>query len=260
MSIPDLPPTTDASAASLQQALHECETQLAQERQEMAGLLYAVSHDLRAPLRAVSGFSQALREHAGSSLDSTALHYLQRIEDSSRRMTTLLDGLLSLSRLSQAEMLWTDIDLSKLSDEVALQLAQQHPEHQPELLIAPNMQIHGDARLLRQVLQRLLENAWKCTAGKPGARIEVGGTLLNSQPVYYVRDNGVGFDMNYINKLFVPFQQVHARTELNGIGLGLAGAQRIIARHGGRIWAEASPDHGAQFFFTVPSSAAAMAS
>lgn len=251
--MPTLAAAAPATTESLQQALHECHAQLAQERGEMAGLLYAISHDLRAPLRAMSGFSQALREHVATSVDSTALHYLQRIEDSARRMAGLLDALLSLSRLSQAEMLLMDVDLSELSHEVALQLKQQHPAHQPDVIIAASMLARADPRLLKQALLQLLDNAWKCTVGQSAPRIEIGCITADKEPVFFVRDNGIGFNMNYADKLFVPFQQLHARTELNGIGLGLASVQRIIARHGGRLWAEATPAEGAQFFFTLPS-------
>lgn len=250
-SKPQPPDHNDSS--TLPQTLHDCQAQLVQQQQEMNGLLYAISHDLRAPLRAISGFSQALREQAAATLDSTGLHYLQRVEDSSRRMALLLDGLLSLSRLSQAEMVCMDIDLSRLSQEAASSVAAQYPQHHPQLIIAPDMHVHADARLLKQALQRLFDNAWKCTAGKTDALIEVGHTEMENQPVYYVRDNGIGFDMSFAGKLFVPFQHLHARSELNGIGLGLASFQRIIARHSGRVWAQAKPDTGAQFFFTLPS-------
>lgn len=245
---------TDPSSPSHEHsaALRECQAQLAQQQQELSSLLYAVSHDLRAPLRAISGFGQALREHAAGMLDETGLHYLQRIEDSSRRMGTLLEALLSLSRLSQSELMRLNVDVTQLAHEAVALVAAEYPSHRPAVIVAPGMRAHADPRLLKQALQRLLDNAWKCTLARGEPRIEIGCIQHEAQAAYFVRDNGVGFDMSYARKLFVPFQQLHARTELNGLGVGLATVQRIVALHGGRAWAEAQTDAGAQFFFTLP--------
>lgn len=244
-------PASQSDAAQTH-TLGEDRVQLTQLQQEMNGLLYAISHDLRAPLRAISGFGQALREHDQTKLDATGLHYLQRIEHAAQRMSILLDALVAISRLSQVEMTYTEFNLGQVATEAAATVALRYPQHHPQLVVAPNLMVRGDARLLRDALQRLLDNAWKCTAGRVNARIEIGQAMAEQRPCYYVRDNGVGFDMNYAAKLFVPFQHLHAHHALNGIGIGLACVQRIVARHGGRVWAEAKPDGGAQFFFTLP--------
>lgn len=235
----------------VRQSLNQCKAQLAQTQQEMSGLLYAVSHDLRAPLRALTGFSQALQEHLAATVDDTGKHYLLRLEQSAQRMTSMVDALLALSRITQVDMMPMDIDLAVLCEEAIVDIATRHPDHRPRINIASPLAIHGDARLLKQALTKLLENAWKCTMNVTDAEIEVGSIEEGEHTIYFVRDNGIGFDMSLANKLFVPFQQLHGQAELRGSGLGLAIAQRIIALHGGRIWAQAEPHHGAQFFFQL---------
>lgn len=237
----------------VRQSLNQCQAQLAQTQQEMSGLLYAVSHDLRAPLRALTGFSQALQEHLAASIDDTGKHYLMRLEQSAQRMMAMVDALLALSRITQVEMIPMDVDLGTLCDEVITDIANRYPHHQPRVIIASPLPIHGDARLLKQAMTKLLENAWKCTLNVADAEIEVGSIEEGEHTTYFVRDNGIGFDMSLLNKLFVPFQQLHGREDLRGQGLGLAIAQRIIALHGGSIWAQAEPHHGAQFFFQLAS-------
>lgn len=237
----------------VRQSLNQCKAQLAQTQQEMSGLLYAVSHDLRAPLRALTGFSQALQEHLAATIDDTGRHYLMRLEQSSQRMTAMIDALLALSRITQVEMIPMDIDLGTLCKEAVAEIAVRYPAHQPRINIASPLPVHGDARLLKQAMTKLLENAWKCTVNVADAEIEVGSIEEGEHTTYFVRDNGIGFDMSLLNKLFVPFQQLHGREDLKGQGLGLAIAQRIIALHGGRIWAQAEPHHGAQFFFQLAS-------
>jgi signal transduction histidine kinase len=219
----------------------------------MSGLLYAVSHDLRAPLRALTGFSQALQEHLAATVDDTGKHYLLRLEQSAQRMTAMIDALLALSRITQTEMIPMDIDLGTLCNEVINEIAGRYPAHHPRINIASPLLIHGDARLLKQAMTKLLENAWKCTVNVEDAEIEIGSIQEGEHTTYFVRDNGIGFDMSLLNKLFVPFQQLHGREDLKGQGLGLAIVQRIIALHGGRIWAQAEPHHGAQFFFQLAS-------
>ncbi len=246
-------PDDRAAAETLRRSLNQCEAQLVQAQQEITGLLYAISHDLRAPLRALTGFSQALQEHLATTIDDTGKHYLQRLEQSSQRMTSMIDALLSLSKVAQADLISMDADLSTLCHEVIAEIAVRYPHHQPRISIGSPLPIHGDTRLLKQALTKLLENAWKCTMNRTDAHIEIGGMQEANHSVYFVRDNGIGFDMSLVNKLFVPFQQLHGDANLRGQGLGLAIAQRIIARHGGRIWAQAEPHHGAQFFFTLPS-------
>jgi len=237
----------------LRQSLNQCQAQLAQTQQEMSGLLYAVSHDLRAPLRALTGFSQALQEHLATTTDDTGKHYLMRLEQSAQRMTAMIDALLALSRITQVDMILMDIDLGTLCHEAISDIAHRYPQHQPRVIIASPLPIHGDARLLKQAMTKLLENAWKCTLNVTDAEIEVGSIEEGEHTTYFVRDNGIGFDMSLVNKLFVPFQQLHGREDLRGQGLGLAIAQRVIAQHGGRIWAQAEPHHGAQFFFQLAS-------
>jgi len=244
---------THPDLEQVRQSLNQCQAQLAQTQQEMSGLLYAVSHDLRAPLRALTGFSQALQEHLAASIDDTGKHYLMRLEQSAQRMTSMVDALLTLSKITQVEMMPLDIDLGTLCNEVITDIAHRYPHHQPRVIVASPLPIHGDARLLKQAMSKLLENAWKCTLGVADAEIEVGSIEEGEHTTYFIRDNGIGFDMSLVNKLFVPFQQLHGQPELRGQGLGLAIAQRIIALHGGRIWAQAEPHHGAQFFFQLVS-------
>jgi len=237
----------------VRQSLNQCKAQLAQTQQEMSGLLYAVSHDLRAPLRALTGFSQALQEHIAGTADDTGKHYLLRLEQSAQRMTAMIDALLSLSRITQTEMMPMDLDLGTLCNEAIAEIANRYPDHRPRISIASPLPVHGDARLLKQAMTKLLENAWKCTTNVNDAEIEVGSIEEDEHTTYYIRDNGIGFDMSLLNKLFVPFQQLHGRQDLKGQGLGLAIVQRIISLHGGRIWAQAEPHHGAQFFFQLAS-------
>lgn len=256
--------TTDAShdfnnktsVTTLGESLNLCKAQLAQAQQEMSGLLYAISHDLRAPLRALTGFNQALQEHLAESIDDTSKHYLQRLDQASQRMSTMIDAVMSLSRVTQTDLILMDVDLGTLSQEVIAEIASRYPTHQPQVVIASPLPIRGDPRLLKQALSKLLENAWKCTAGQPDPNIEIGSHADNDGVQYFVKDNGIGFDMALANKLFVPFQQLHAREDLRGQGLGLAIAQRIIALHGGQIWAQSEPGHGACFTFRLPSARA----
>ncbi len=243
----------DSTPEELRLALKQCKAQLAQGQQEISGLLYAISHDLRAPLRALTGFTQALQEHLESTLDATGKHYLQRLEQASQRMTAMIDALLSMSRITQADMIFMDVDLGVLSREVIAEITMRFPQHQPRISVTTPLPIHGDVRMLKQLMSQLLENAWKCTMATPDAQIEIGCINELGKTHYFVRDNGVGFDMSLSNKLFVPFQQLHSDEKLRGQGLGLAIAQRIIARHGGRIWAQAKPRQGAQFFFSLSS-------
>ena len=250
-----MPPASNDSdtAETLRQSLNQCEAQLARAQQEISGLLYAISHDLRAPLRALTGFSQALQEHLAQSIDDTGKHYLQRVEQSSQRMTSMIDALLSLSKVTQADMMPMQVDLATLCSEVIPEIAKRYPEHQPSISIASPLPVRGDARQLKLLMTKLLENAWKCTLKRVNAKIEVGSITQEQTTACFVRDNGIGFDMSLSRKLFVPFQQLHGDEYLRGEGLGLAIAQRIISRHSGRIWAQAEPHHGAQFFFTLPS-------
>lgn len=237
--------------AELEQRVMERTRQLENANRELESFAYAVSHDLRAPLRSLSGFSQILRESSPEGLDEKSQHYLQRIQDAAQRMSSLIDDLLGLSRISRIELVARPVSLSQISADAAAALRERCPEHRVELEIAPNMNVNGDPRLLRIAMDNLLGNAWKYTGPTPHPRVSVGVQPGEHGPVYFVRDNGVGFDMAYAGKLFAPFQRLHAESEFSGSGIGLVTVQRIVARHGGRIWAEAAPGKGATFYFTL---------
>ena len=235
----------------LEQRVIERTAQLEAVNKELEAFSYSVSHDLRAPLRAVDGFSQALLEDYTDSLDEQGRDYLQRVRKASQNMALLIDELLSLSRLARSEIRREKIDLSALAQGVASQLHETQPERQAEFTIAPGLVVDGDAHLLRVVLENLLGNAWKFSEKKPHAKIEFGVTEQDGEPVYFVRDNGAGFDAAYVDKLFGAFQRLHTTSEFPGTGIGLATVQRIIHRHGGRIWTEAAVEQGATFYFTL---------
>jgi light-regulated signal transduction histidine kinase (bacteriophytochrome) len=226
---------------------------------ELEAFSYSVSHDLRVPLRAMDGFSLAVLEEYGDHLDETGRDYLERIRAAAQHMGNLIDAILELSRSSRIEMTSRELDLTHLAEQVIDELRQAEPNRRVETLIAPSLSCRGDANLLRQVLANLLENAWKFTAPRSEARIEL--TTLSDeqaaaagragQTVYVVRDNGVGFDMRYATKLFGAFQRLHSREEFPGTGVGLATVQRIVSRHGGEVWAQGAVDQGASIFFPL---------
>ena len=227
--------------------------QLEAANQELEAFAYSVSHDLRAPLRAVEGFSQALLEDYRSALDDQGRDFLQRVSGEARRMAQLIQDLLLLSRVTRAEMDFQPIDLSALAEEVIAELRRREPARRVAVEVAPGLAAQGDARLLRQALENLLGNAWKFTGRRREARIEVGAAPQQGGLCFFVRDNGAGFDMAYADKLFVPFQRLHRMDEFTGTGVGLSTVQRIIARHGGRIWADSAPEAGTTFCFTLGS-------
>ena len=218
---------------------------------ELEAFSYSVSHDLRAPLRSIDGFSQALVEEYGDRLDDTAADYLRRIRGATRRMGELIDDLLDLSRVTRRELHRQEVDLSALASAVVAGLARAEPERQVEIDIAAGLMGHGDPHLLRLALDNLLGNAWKFTSRRLSARIEFGARQEGDRPVYYVSDNGVGFDMAYADKLFGAFQRLHPGHEFPGTGIGLATVHRIVLRHGGRVWAQSEIGQGATFFFTL---------
>jgi light-regulated signal transduction histidine kinase (bacteriophytochrome) len=218
---------------------------------ELEAFSYSVSHDLRAPLRSIDGFALALMEDCADQLDATGQNYLQRVRAATLRMGQLIDDLLHLSRLSQAELRRGTVELSALAESITTELRHREPERQVEWVIAAGVAAEGDARLLRVALENLLGNAWKYTGTRPRGQIEFGVTKNWGRPVYFVRDNGVGFDMAYADKLFGAFQRLHGASEFPGTGIGLATVQRIVHRHGGQIWAEAAVDQGATFCFTL---------
>jgi light-regulated signal transduction histidine kinase (bacteriophytochrome) len=238
-------------SAELEQRVAERTRQLEAANRELESFVYAVSHDLRAPLRSLSGFSQILRDSASTGLDEQTQHYLRRIQESSQRMSTLIEDLLGLSRISRSELTLREVDLSHVCAEAAAVVRERYPGHTVKLVIEPGLTVHGDSRLLRIAMENLLDNAWKYTGGKPQAEIEVGVEQHEHERVYFVKDNGVGFDMAYAGRLFGPFQRLHNESQFPGTGIGLVTVQRILARLGGRIWAEAEVDRGATFYFTV---------
>ena len=237
--------------AELEQRVRERTIQLETTNKELEAFSYSVSHDLRAPLRGIDGWSQALLEDYSDKLDEQARKYIDRVRSETQRMGYLIDDMLKLSRLTRAEMAKEQVDLSALAQAVAGRLQQTEPQRQVGFNIQAGLIAEGDSRLLEAVLANLLGNAFKFTAKRADARIEFGKTESQGQRVFFVRDNGAGFDMAYSQKLFGAFQRMHKVTEFPGNGIGLATAQRIIHRHGGRIWAEAEIGRGAVFYFTL---------
>jgi light-regulated signal transduction histidine kinase (bacteriophytochrome) len=206
---------------------------------------------LRAPLRRIDGFSQMLLEDCADQLDATGREYLGRIRAGTQGMAQLIDDLLRLSRLGRGAISRTSVDLSELAQAVVIELRQQFPERAVELAIAQPLPVNADANLMRIAMENLIGNAWKFSSRKEAGRIELGSVEFQGKPAYFVRDNGAGFDMQYAHRLFNPFQRLHAASEFEGSGIGLAIVQRVILRHGGRVWAEAVPGQGATFYFTL---------
>jgi signal transduction histidine kinase len=219
---------------------------------ELESFSYSVSHDLRAPLRAIDGFSQALLEDNGEHLDDEGKRHLARVRAASTRMGHLIDDLLALSRVTRAQLGESRVDLGELAKASFDELRDAAAGRTIELVIAPDLAATGDARLLRIVFDNLLGNAVKFTAKRDVAHIEVGATSDKGERVYFVRDDGVGFDPKYASKLFGAFQRLHDPNEFAGTGIGLATVQRIVRRHGGRVWATSEPGKGATFSFTLP--------
>lgn len=234
-----------------EEEIHKANIELTVINKELESFSYSVSHDLRAPLRGIDGFSQALLEDYTDKLDAQGKDYLQRVCSASQRMSQLIDDMLNLSRITRSEMQKKTVDLSALVQTIVAELKAGQPERQVEFVIAEGVTANGDVRLLQILLANLLNNAWKFTSTHPRARIEFGVTQYKDNLAYFVRDDGVGFDMAYADKLFVPFQRLHAVTEFPGTGIGLATVQRIIHRHGGRVWAQGAVEQGTTFYFTL---------
>ncbi len=238
----------------LEQRVRERTAQLEATVKELEAFSYSVSHDLRAPLRGIDGFSQALLEdYQNKTLDDTGRHYLERIRKGAQRMGYLIDDMLKLARVTRSEFHTEPADLSRMISKITENLRQRDPERMVEVIIQERILTTVDPHLMRIAMTNLLENAWKFTGGKSPARIEFGTTVLSGETVYFFRDNGVGFDMAYADKLFGAFQRLHSVAEFPGTGIGLATVQRIIHRHGGHVWAEAETGKGATFFFTLHS-------
>ena len=241
----------EALNSDLERRVRERTDALEAANAELEAFSYSVSHDLRAPLRALDGFSLALLEDYGDDLDGDAADYLNRIRRASQRMARLIDDLLMLSRVTRRGMTWGRVDLSAAARSIGAELGDDDPGRQVKLAVTPEMVADGDARLLDVALRNLLDNAWKFTSRTVGARVEVGMKGEGEDRVFFVRDNGAGFDSQYADKLFAPFQRLHGDREFPGTGIGLATVQRIVRRHGGRVWAEGTTGKGATVWFTL---------
>lgn len=237
--------------AELEQRVRDRTAQLQAAVQELESFSYSVSHDLRAPLRAINGYAAAFLEDFGDQLTSEGKNYLQRIQQSSRKMARLIDDLLSLSRVARSEMTLTQVDLRRIADEVIADLRRQEPQRQVEFILPASLEARADPNLMYAALENLLGNAWKFTSRHSTARIELGEMQQQGERVFFVRDDGAGFDMRFVDRLFKEFQRLHSPEEFEGTGIGLVIVRRIIQRHNGRIWAEGAPEQGATFYFTL---------
>ena len=236
--------------AATQEALSQRTNQLEAANRELESFSYSVSHDLQAPLRIINGFSQVLQENYQANLDERGKHYLQRIQANSKRMSDLIDALLQLSRVTRSQMKPVEVNLSAIAQDIMEELRADNSQRQVETKIAPSAKAKGDPQLLRIVLNNLLHNAWKYTSKRSQTQIEFG-VVATAATTFFVKDNGAGFDPEYADKLFVPFQRLHSQAEFPGTGIGLATVQRIIYRHGGKVWAEGEKDAGATIYFSL---------
>jgi signal transduction histidine kinase len=244
--------STHAFFAREVRRLEHVERALRHANRELESFSYSVSHDLRAPLRSIDGFSRALVEDAGPVLDREAHGHLDRIRKATQRMGGLIDDLLALSRVSRAEMKRERVDLTALAEQIVGDLQRRPPARHVAVAITPGLAVEGDPDLLRLALDNLLDNAWKFSGRRIDATIEVGETRdEDGDPAFFVRDNGAGFDPAYAPNLFAPFQRLHAASEFPGTGIGLATVHRIVRRHGGHVWADGEVDRGACFYFTL---------
>ncbi len=237
--------------AALEQRIAERTKDLERTIKELEAFSYSVSHDLRAPLRGIDGWSLALLEDYGDQFDEQGRIYLERVRAEAQRMGMLIEDLLHLSRITQMELHKEQVDLSSIARVVVIRMKESEPQREVDWRIQEGLVAQGDARLLEVALSNLLGNAFKFTSKNFDAKIEFGQTIRQDETVFFVRDNGVGFDMDGASKLFGAFQRLHKASDFPGTGVGLAIVQRIIHRHGGRIWAEAQPNRGATFYFTL---------
>jgi two-component system sensor histidine kinase/response regulator len=242
---------SEQEARDLAEEQAELVRDLEHKNRELESFSYAVSHDLRAPLRRIESFARAVEESQADRLDETGRRYLERAREASRQMSQLIDDVLYLARVTRADMREQEVDLSGLVQLLLDRLRETEPDRQVELKIRPGVTVLADGQLLRIAMENLLANAWKFTGREPAPRVEFGLTNVGGEPTYFVRDNGAGFDMAYADRLFGPFQRLHLQSEFPGTGIGLATVQRIIHRHGGRVWAEGLPGQGATFHFTL---------
>ncbi|HKF51318.1 MAG TPA: ATP-binding protein [Candidatus Acidoferrales bacterium] len=225
--------------------------ELAAANKELESFSYSVSHDLRSPLRSIDGFSQALMDDYGEKLDTAANEHMKRIRSATQKMGLLIDDLLNLSKVTRSPMQREPVNLSDMARSTATELAKRDGQRSVEWVIEQNVQAHGDSRLLQIVLDNLLGNAWKYTSKHQSARIEFGLKRQNGSSAYFIKDDGAGFDPEYSARLFGAFQRLHGAAEFPGTGIGLATVQRIVLRHGGKVWAEGAVEKGATFYFTL---------
>ncbi|MEU4621888.1 ATP-binding protein [Actinoplanes sp. NPDC023801] len=239
--------------ANLEQRVRQRTAELEASNKELDAFAYSVSHDLRAPLRSLHGFSDALLEDYADVLDDVGKDYLHRLQRNVGRMGRMIDSLLNLSRATRADLDRREVDLTAMSQEIIADMRAADPDHEVTLVVPEGLTADADPHLLRLALHNLLANAWKFTAGRPDPVIEIGQVVRTGDTYFYVRDNGVGFDMKYAGKLFDAFQRLHTTSEFEGTGIGLAIVARVVRRHGGRIHAEAETDRGATFYFNLTS-------
>ena len=242
---------SEQAARDLAEAEGELVRDLELKNRELESFSYAVSHDLRAPLRRIDSFAGALEESHAGGLDATGLRFLENIREAAQQMSQLIDDVLHLSRVTRAELRQHEVDLSALAGHSIERHREAEPGRQVTARIRPGVATRGDGPLLRIAIDNLIDNAWKFTGTRPSAEIEFGSAQVDGETAYFVRDDGAGFDMAHAGKLFGPFQRLHLASEFPGSGIGLATVQRIIHRHGGRVWAESKPGEGAVFWFTV---------
>jgi light-regulated signal transduction histidine kinase (bacteriophytochrome) len=239
------------SRAELERQLLDRRRDLEAVTKELEAFSYSVSHDLRGPLRSVSGFGKLLAKDYEDRLDEAGKNFLAYVTDGTQRISLLVDALLSLSRVSRAPLVKSEVDLTALAQEIVAKHRRDNPSRQCEVKVADGLRAQADPALARILLENLLDNACKFTSRRAEAHIEFGSTAEAGHDIFYVKDDGAGFEMAYADKLFTPFQRQHRQDEFEGAGVGLAAAQRIVMRHGGRIWAEAVEGEGATFFFTL---------
>ena len=242
---------SEQAALELAETRAELVRDLEHKNRELESFSYAVSHDLRAPLRRIDSFSRAVLESQGERLDEAGQRFLSRVREASQHMSQLIDDVLHLSRVTRADLRDQEVDLSSIVSLILTRLQESEPERKLDVKVRPGVMVTGDSQLLKIAMENLLGNAWKFTAKEPESRIEFGMTQAGGEATYFVRDNGAGFDMTYNDRLFGPFQRLHPQGEFPGNGIGLATVQRIIHRHGGRVWAEGLVGQGATFYFTM---------
>jgi two-component system, sensor histidine kinase and response regulator len=242
---------SEQAALELAETRAELVRELEHKNRELESFSYAVSHDLRAPLRRIDSFSRAVLESQGKRLDDEGRKFLSRVREASQQMSQLIDDVLYLSRVTRTELRDQDVDLSEVAELVVSRLQEGQPNRPVEVKIRPGVVVTGDGQLLKIALENLLQNAWKFTGKQADPRIEFGVTQTSGEPTYFIRDNGAGFEMTYAARLFGPFQRLHSQQEFPGSGIGLATVQRIIHRHGGKVWAEGLVGQGATFYFTL---------